>query len=371
MSKNTLYVAVTNHGFGHAVRVATVINHLQEICPEISIIMTTTAPRWLLESYISGDFIHRPKAFDVGVIQADSLNMDLDLTLQRLEQIFADSESLIEEEARFIQENQVGLILADIPPLATKIAKKAGIPCWMISNFGWDLIYRAFGDKFTNIADQIAECFSQCDRLYRLPLHEPMSAFTNIIDVGLTGGKTRYDSEILRNHFKIHDDLDKTVLLTFGGLGLETIPYDNLQDFPDWQFITFDKFAPVLPNLINAVNQSDRGENYQFQGKYLRPVDFMPLCGQVVSKPGYSTFAEALRLDTPIISLQREGFAETPFLLEAIQDYSKHLIINNQDFFQGSWDFLHQPLKSPRTNIKLDKFGTEVIAQAIRDFFMN
>ncbi|MGL6281599.1 MAG: glycosyl transferase, partial [Microcoleaceae cyanobacterium] len=212
MSKNTLYVAVTNHGFGHAVRVATVINHLQEICPEISIIMTTTAPRWLLESYITGDFMYRPRAFDIGVIQADSLNMDLDLTLQRLEKIFADSESLIAEEGRFINENQVGLILADIPPLATKIAKKAGVPCWMISNFGWDLIYRAFGDKFTNIADQIAECFSQCDRLYRLPLHEPMSAFPNIIDVGLTGGKTRYDSKILRSHFHIHDDINKTVL---------------------------------------------------------------------------------------------------------------------------------------------------------------
>jgi len=49
----------------------------------------------------------------------------------------------------------VGLILADIPPLAAVIAKSAGIPCWMSSNFGWDFIYRAWGGEFIEFADWI------------------------------------------------------------------------------------------------------------------------------------------------------------------------------------------------------------------------
>jgi hypothetical protein len=67
-----------------------------------------------------------------------------------------------------------------------------------------------------------------------------MPAFPNIQDVGLTGGNPRYSNDRVREIFGIETPLEKTVLLTFGGLGLEEIPYQNLQQFSDWQFITFD-----------------------------------------------------------------------------------------------------------------------------------
>ena len=76
MERPILYIAITNHGFGHATRTASVAAKIQKLCPEVLLIMVTTAPRWLLEYYIEGDFIHRPRAFDLGVIQADSLMMD-------------------------------------------------------------------------------------------------------------------------------------------------------------------------------------------------------------------------------------------------------------------------------------------------------
>ena len=103
----------------------------------------------------------------------------------------------------------------------------------------------------------------------------------------------------------------------------------------------------------------------------IRPVDFMPICGRVLSKPGYSTFAEALRLDTPIVSLVREGFAEAPILLKALADYSLHQIISEAEFFDSNWDFLAQDLLPPKTNQKLAKDGTKAIAEEIVEFFIN
>lgn len=359
MSRPVLYVAVTNHGFGHAVRAASVAAAVQALNPEILLILVTSAPRWLLESYISGEFIHRTRAFDVGVIQADSLRMDLAATLERVQAIRRKASTTIASEVNFIRQNRVGLILADIPPLVTQIAKAAEVPCWMMSNFGWDFIYRAWGDDFLDIADWIGECYGQCDRLFRLPLHEPMSAFPVVEDVGLTGGTPRYDSEALRSHFGIAAPRDRTILLTFGGLGLQQIPYETLAQFPDWQFITFDRQAPALPNLI-AIAESG-----------YRPVDFMPLCGRTISKPGYSTFSEALRLDAPLVSLTREGFAESPILLAGLQSYAQHQIVSTDDFFQGKWDFLHEPLQPPQSKASLDLHGSETIAQKIVDFFQS
>ena len=366
MPRPTLYIAITNHGFGHAVRISSVANLIQQMYPDILLIMVTTAPRWLLESYISGDFIYRPRSFDVGVIQSDSITMDKETTLKKLQEIKNKERSIIAGEVNFIKQNRVDLLLADIPPIAAKIAQLANIPCWMLSNFGWDFIYRSWGGEFLEIADWISESFAQCKLLFRLPLHEPMSAFPNIVDVGLTGGIPRYQPEEIKAKFEIHTEKEKTILLTFGGLGLDKIPYENISGFPDWQFMTFDSNSPELPNLINLKKESGKKD---INLPNIRPVDLMPICGRIVSKPGYSTFAEALRLETPIVSLVREGFAESKLLLEGIQDYSDHQILSPTDFFNSDWEFLRKPLQAPRKSEKLDKNGSETIAQAIVEYF--
>jgi hypothetical protein len=184
-----------------------------------------------------------------------------------------------------------------------------------------------------------------------------MSAFPHHTDVGLTGSQPRFNHDELRQKFNIAITLAKTILLTFGGLGLQSIPYENLNHFADWQFITFDPNAPNLPNLLKVTDQT------------LRPLDFMPICDLVISKPGYSTFSEALCCDTPIVSLTREGFAEAPVLLNSIQDYSQHQIISTDEFFKGNWDFLQQPLFAPRKTERLPKDGATAIAQEISSYF--
>jgi hypothetical protein len=352
-SRPILYVAITNHGFGHATRTATIAGTIQQLCPDILLIMVTTAPRWLLELYIEGDFIYRPRAFDLGVIQSDSLTMDKAATLEKLQQIRKQERSIIASEVNFIRQNRVNLILADIPPLAVAIAHAAGIPCYMSSNFGWDLIYRNWGGEFVEFADWMGKHYSGCDRLFRLPFHEPMSAFPNITDVGLTAGSPRYAIETLRSNWGINTPPEKTILLTFGGLGLQQIPFENLQNFPDWQFLTFNFAAPDLPNLIKITDQK------------LRPVDFMPLCGRVISKPGYGTFAEAVGVEIPIVTLTREDFAEAKFLIDGIINYSHHQILTPAEFFQGNWEFLHQPPQPPQQTQPIAKDGNKAIAHAV------
>lgn len=353
MAQPALYVAITNHGFGHATRMASVVAEIQRLCPEVFIVMATTSPRWLLDSYLRTRFVHRHAVLDIGVIQSDSLAMDRQATLEKLHLLRAQEAELVAGEVNFIRQNRIGMVLADIPPIATSIAQAAGIPCWMISNFGWDFIYRPWGDEFVEMADWIAERFGHCERLFRLPFHEPMSAFPVITDVGLTGGSPYFPLEDLCSKFNLTKPPERTVMMTFGGLGLDEIPYHNLARFADWQFITFDRNAPDLPNLL-------RIQDHQY-----RPVDFMPLCGRVMSKPGFSTFAEACRLDLPIISVTRDGFAEAPILLEGIQNHNPHQILTPAEFFQSNWDFLHEAPHPPRLGIPAAKDGNQQIARAV------
>lgn len=356
MKRPIIYIAITNHGFGHATRTASIANTIQKLCPEVLLIIVTTAPRWLLESYIEGDFILRQRAFDLGVIQADSLTMDKPATLERLREIKKNYQSLIASEVNFIRQNRVNIILADIPFLAVGFAEATDIPCWMISNFGWDFIYRDWGGEFTEIADWISDWYGKSNRLFRLPFHEPMSAFTNIIDVGLTGGSPHFSPDELRSNWQINTTLEKTILLTFGGLGLQEIPYANISKFPDWQFITFDFIAPDLPNLIKVTNRQ------------YRPVDFMPICGRIISKPGYGTFSEATLLEIPVVTIPRDDFAEAAYMLAGLADYNHHQILTAPEFFEGDWDFLYQLPQSPKQTQVINKNGNETIAKAVIDY---
>jgi hypothetical protein len=353
MSNPTIYIAITDHGFGHAARTAAIAGQLQKLLPSIKLILVTTAPRWLLECYIEGDFIYRQRSFDVGVVQADSLKMDREATLVRWQEIIASKDAIIAEEVAFCREQGVNLVFGDVPPLATLIAKKLGIPCWMSGNFGWDFIYRDWGQKFQSIVDFIDDCYGQCDRLFRVPLHEPMERFPVIEDVGLTGGDPKYPLEKIRDLLDLHQPPARTILLTFGGLSLDAIPYQNISQFPADRFITLDAQAPELPNLVKVLDRA------------FRPVDFMPLCDLVVSKPGYSTYAEALKLQVPIVSLTRSGFAESAIILNGMQDYGYHQVISPDQFFNTNWDFLNNPLQSPRVSTKLTTDGNQSIANSI------
>ncbi len=356
MSPKTLYVAITNHGFGHATRATAVAATVKRLCPQVKIILATTAPRWLLSSYFDGLYQLREVALDIGVLQQDSLTMDKAATLAALNDIRDRQAELVDQEAAFLQSAGVDLVLGDIPPLMTLAAQAVKVPCWMMSNFGWDFIYRPWGGEFVAIADWIADCFAQCDRLFRLPFHEPMSAFSHITDVGLTGGIPRLSEAEARSRFQLTAPRAKTILLTFGGLGIAGIPYKNLTRFPDWQFITFDRAAPNLPNL-RIVNDHA-----------LRPVDFMPFCGRVVSKPGFSTFAEACRLDLPIVTVTRDSFAEGPVLVNAMKQYSYHQVMSPQALAEGTWDFLYAEPSPPLTHQIVSKTGNEDIAGAIAAF---
>jgi hypothetical protein len=57
MTKSMIYLSETSHGFGHAVCLFSLTAAIQTLNPSVLLILVTTDPRWLLESYIAKDFI--------------------------------------------------------------------------------------------------------------------------------------------------------------------------------------------------------------------------------------------------------------------------------------------------------------------------
>ena len=83
MSDTRVLCYVSGHGFGHAARVCEVLRALRARRPDVVIEMRSPLARWFFEFSLGG-IEHATCALDVGVVQADSLSVDLAGHLSRL-----------------------------------------------------------------------------------------------------------------------------------------------------------------------------------------------------------------------------------------------------------------------------------------------
>jgi len=114
---------ITGHGYGHAVRSNLVIQALLHAAPGLKIYVRTTAPQWLFHGH--APVVYSSQAIDAGILQRDSLEMDLKETLHACRALHAKIPLLIKEEIEFIKKHGIHLIVGDIPPIAFEIAARA------------------------------------------------------------------------------------------------------------------------------------------------------------------------------------------------------------------------------------------------------
>ncbi len=72
---------ISGHGFGHASRQVEIINAFAARCPDVAVLVRSTAARWLLERTIKVPFDLVAQPTDTGVIQIDSLHLDAAATI--------------------------------------------------------------------------------------------------------------------------------------------------------------------------------------------------------------------------------------------------------------------------------------------------
>jgi hypothetical protein len=152
------------------------------------------------------------------------------------------------------------------------------------------------------------------------------------IELGLTSAPPRQPAEVVRQRLDLPADRAACVLISFGGLGLSLDPA-LLDRWPRHCFVGTD---PTLTALANG----------RCLPADLRPVDVMPVTGRLITKPGYSSFCEAMAHDVGIHLVRRQGFAEAPVLEEALRRHGRHRVLEAEDFRAGEWQ-LDQPLEEP------------------------
>lgn len=349
-----IVACVSAHGFGHGSRTAAVLTALHARQPHWRLVLSTALPEAFLRTALGPvPFEQRPCRWDVGVIQADALGADPEATLAALTALDAQlPEQWAAEEAWLLAQGQPLLVLGDVPPAAAELARRVGAPLIWLASFGWEAIYGPMGPAFQAWARRSLAAYRQGDLLLRCPLAMPMDWGIPERAIGLTAGSPRLDPAVLAQQLALPPQRDRCVLISFGGLGLSLAP-ELLGRWPDHVFITAD------PQLAAAANA-------RLLPPGVRPLEVMPLCGRVLTKPGYSSFCEALSAGVGVHLVHREGFAEAPVLERALVCHGWHRLLSQEQARSGDWQ-LNQPLLPPQGGA-LAADGSAQAAQAIATF---
>ena len=309
MTGLTVALAVSGHGFGHAVRCAGVARAL--LARGARVLVRTEAPAWLFPKGAE-PMRHPGWPIDVGVAQRDGLELDIDETRRRWRAFARDFSVHARAEARLLLDEEIDVLVGDIPPLAFAAASRAGVPSLALGNFAWDWIYSAWPD-FDDIVSCVQSGYAQADVLLRLPLHsseeKAFSAFNPIEDVPLIARRAEQTKHSVRARHGLPDGAP-VVLLSFGGFTARGLNLAALGEWSNYVFV-------VTPPIASGVNASPANVRVLNE----MPADYVSLlaaCDVVVTKPGYGIVADCLANRVAVLFTDRGPFREYDVLADAL-----------------------------------------------------
>ncbi len=323
MQKIAYYI--TAHGYGHGARSCDILNALHTAAPDIPIIVKTDLPMDFMRSRISDRIEVRPGAFDVGLIQKDSIQVDLAASLEALQALYAREKDLIRQEMQFMRNEQVGVVVADVPAIPLAAAQQSGLPSLACSNFGWDWIYAEFAEsdkRWQFFVDKFRDVYAKTDLLLRQPFSEPMAAFPHQIDLPLLA-KPGMNRRSWIAESSGADTSKPWILLSFTSLNLDADALEQLARLDAYEFFSVEPLE-WPGSAVHCISRST-----------VRFADIMASVDAVVTKPGFGILSECIANNKPILYSDRINFKEYAVLVEYIGKYCRHAFIPNAQLYAG------------------------------------
>ncbi|KAG5226238.1 L-arabinokinase [Salix suchowensis] len=349
---------VTGHGFGHATRVVEVARHL--ILEGHIVHVVTAAPDFVYTSVIQSPRLFlRKELLDCGAVQCDALTVDRIASLEKYsETAVIPRETILATEVKWLRSIKADLVVSDVVPVACRAAADAGIRSVCCTNFSWDFIYAEYvvdaGSQHRSIVLQIAEDYSHCEFLIRLPGYCPMPAFRDVVDVPLVVRGLHKSRAEVRKELGVEEDA-RLVIFNFGG---QPAGWKLQEEFlpPGWKCV-----------VCGGSDKEDYPPNFIKLPKDAYTPDVIAASDCMLGKIGYGTFSEAMAYKLPFVFVRRDYFNEEPFLRNMLEHYHGGVEMIRRDLLTGCWQPYLERAISLKPCYDGGVNGGEVAARILQD----
>lgn len=364
-----VFFYISGHGFGHASRQVEIVNAFgARDGGRTSIVIRSSAQRWLFERTVRVPFTLIAGPVDTGVVQIDSIRLDERATVLTADDFYRDIIGRAQAEAALLRQHDARFVVVDAPPLGCAAAAAAGIPSVVCANFTWEWIYNGYELARTltpDLVPRVREAYRKAQAAWRMPMHGGFETFVNIVDIPFVARHARRDRSIEAVRTAVGLPVDKRLaLVSFGGFGVNDLPLDRIDVGAEWGVVVAGSAEEVrsLPHGLYGVSYSQLDEGVLAYEDLVRAVDV------VVSKPGYGIVSECVANETALLYTSRGHFVEYDVLVREMPRYLRCQFIAQEDLLAGRWrEALNTlvaqlpPGERPPTN------GAEVAAGMITD----
>ena len=320
--------------------------------PDLAIHVRSTAPHWLFHHSV---FVS-PQAIDIGIVQSDSLGMNIPQTLRAWQRLHDRLPAIILKESAYIRRHDVRLIVGDIPPLCFEIAARLAIPSVALTNFTWGWIYRFYTNEypaFSPLVDEMEAFYRKASLALTLPYSCNLEVFARREPIPWIARHSTLTKGAARKAFDLPEDAT-VVLLSFGGLGLKRLPWGELKKLRDFVFVTTDARQDHDGNLRILPEMQRHYEDL------VRAADI------VVTKPGYGIVADVIAHRVRALYAERTDFPEYFRLAEALRDCATVVSIPQHELLLGNLAPYLRRLQEQKQNWPTVSFdGARVAAEKI------
>ncbi|EIE00244.1 glycosyl transferase [Leptospira licerasiae] len=337
MKKIHISAYISGHGFGHISRSLEAILRILIKNPEWT--ATVHSPRgeeFASSLDVSGIWGQvrarirfRKTRSDVGIVQKDSLGMDLDSTASEIIEFKKNKDSLLQIETEYLKKENPDVIWSDSSSLPFLISSQLKIPSLFLGNFTWDYIYSYYKSEiFQRYAEELKKEYALCDIGLILPLSCPVASIPKTRKIGLLGRKPNLNKEEARKYYGFEEGTEY-YLFSFGAYGINSSHFD-------WK-----KWDPSKRRIVIG------GIEWRVEAKNNLGIVTIPHCHYpdllrasdfVLTKPGYGILSESYFAGTPILYTDRGDFPEYKYLVEALQSLYKSSYISHDDLFSFRWE---------------------------------
>lgn len=323
-----IWAAISGHGFGHAAQVVPVLNALGRLVPDLRVHLRTTVPPSFFKDRLIIPWEHSAVQQDVGCIQEGPMKIDADATWLEHDRFHATWTDRLRDEVADMQSMRPKLIVADTPYLALAAGKQAGIPTVALASFTWDLVlseYQAPASIDTAaLLQSIRAAYSQADLALRITPAPKLDLFATMYDIAPIAEPAVSRRTELRAHLGIAEH-EQLVLVGFGGIPLESLPWERMTALTGSRFIV-DGIRAQASSRIHPLASLP----YSFK-------TIMASVDVIMTKPGYGTIVEAVELGLPVIYVRRYNFADEHPLVEFLRQHGHSYELSRSDFESGNW----------------------------------
>ncbi|MSR23488.1 MAG: hypothetical protein EXR96_00125 [Nitrospiraceae bacterium] len=323
-----IWCAISSHGLGHAAQVVPVLNELGRIVPDLHAVLRTQVPAWFFEDRLTIRWTRSPEQQDIGCIQHGPLTIDVAATWGAHARFHAGWEQKVHDETLAMRAALPALVFSDISYLAIEAGATAGIPTVGLCNLSWDRILEPLAEPGRTdqreAIQHIQRAYAHAGLMLRPAPGVPLTAFPKVSDIGPIAEPASNAASELRRALAAAPG-ERIVLIGFGGIALDTLPFECLEQMGPYRFIV----SGPVPDRYTRIHAASA-----------LPFSFRTLLASadlIVTKPGYSTVVEAVALGKPVVYVRRYNFADEQALVDYLHRHGRAVELSEQDFTVGRW----------------------------------